>query len=98
VLSTGRGAARDLIDVYTASRRWTTTELEEFGRRHARGRYSPEDLQARLAGVDWIDDAEFTAYGLGEETLGALRAWAQRWSEHLARRLHLPQAEEDDQA
>ena len=31
------GAARDLIDVFTASRRCTNAELEEFGRRHARG-------------------------------------------------------------
>lgn len=30
-----RGAARDLIDVYAASHRWTTADLEEFGRRHA---------------------------------------------------------------
>lgn len=27
-----RGAPRDLIDVFAASQRWTTAELEEFGR------------------------------------------------------------------
>lgn len=27
-----RGAPRDLIDVFAASRRWTNAELEEFGR------------------------------------------------------------------
>ncbi|MFE4258202.1 nucleotidyl transferase AbiEii/AbiGii toxin family protein [Streptomyces sp. NPDC056883] len=83
-----RGAARDFLDVYAASRRWTTTDLEEFGRRHARGRFSPQDLQSRLAGADWIDDAEFTAYGLDESAMAALRTWAQLWSDDLARRLH----------
>lgn len=39
-----RGAPRDLIDVFAASRRWTNTELEEFGRRPARGRFEREDL------------------------------------------------------
>lgn len=34
-----RGAPRDLIDVFAASRRWSTADLEEFGRRHARGRF-----------------------------------------------------------
>lgn len=34
-----RGAPRDLIDVFAASRRWTSADLEEFGRRHARGRF-----------------------------------------------------------
>ncbi|MGW8955522.1 nucleotidyl transferase AbiEii/AbiGii toxin family protein [Streptomyces sp. NPDC055709] len=90
-----RGAARDLLDVFASSRRWTTSDLEEFGRRHARGRFSPEDLQARLAGADWIDDAEFAAYGLDESAMSALRTWAQLWSDDLARRLHRP--ENDDQ-
>ena len=41
-----RRAPRDLIDVFAASRRWNTADLEEFGRRHARGRFEREDLQA----------------------------------------------------
>ncbi|MFD3549734.1 nucleotidyl transferase AbiEii/AbiGii toxin family protein [Streptomyces sp. NPDC058655] len=90
-----RGAARDFLDVYAASRRWTTTDLEEFGRRHARGRFSPQDLQSRLAGADWIDDAEFTAYGLDESAMAALRAWAQLWSDDLARRLYHDEADRD---
>lgn len=90
-----RGAARDFLDVYAASRRWTTTDLEEFGRRHARGRFSPQDLQSRLAGADWIDDAEFTAYGLDESAMAALRAWAQLWSDDLARRLYRDEADRD---
>jgi hypothetical protein len=37
---------QDLIDVFAASRRWNTADLEEFGRRHARDRFEREDLQA----------------------------------------------------
>lgn len=51
-----RGAPRDLIDVFAASRRWTNSELEEFRRRHARGRFEREDLQANLTGAEWTDD------------------------------------------
>ncbi|MFJ6798093.1 nucleotidyl transferase AbiEii/AbiGii toxin family protein [Streptomyces sp. NPDC091268] len=91
-----RGAARDFLDVYAASQRWTTPDLEEFGRRHARGRFGPQDLQSRLAGADWIDDAEFTAYGLDENTMAALRTWAQHWSDDLARRLHQDEAEPEE--
>ncbi|MER6256288.1 nucleotidyl transferase AbiEii/AbiGii toxin family protein [Streptomyces sp. NPDC001584] len=90
-----RGAARDFLDVYAASRRWTTSDLEEFGRRHARGRFSPEDLQTRLAGADWIDDAEFAAYGLDESAMAALRTWAQLWSDDLARRLHQTESDQE---
>ncbi|MFF3217010.1 hypothetical protein ACFYYB_41125 [Streptomyces sp. NPDC002886] len=74
--------------MYAASRRWTTPDLEEFGRRHARGRFSPQDLQSRLAGVDWIHDAEFTAYGLDESSTAALRTWAQLCFDDLARCLY----------
>lgn len=47
-----RGAPRDLIDVFAAPRRWTNAELEEFGRRHARGRFEREDLQSNLTGAE----------------------------------------------
>ena len=40
-----RGAPRDLIDVFAASRRWTNAELEEFGRRHAPWPPRPERRQ-----------------------------------------------------
>ncbi|RFU86893.1 hypothetical protein DY218_09625 [Streptomyces triticagri] len=83
-----RGAARDLLDCFAASRRWTNTDLEELGRRHAREVFDLEDLQLRLAGADWIDDAEFAGYGLDEAAVSALRSWAQQWSDDLARRLH----------
>ncbi|MDQ1041138.1 hypothetical protein QFZ75_007554 [Streptomyces sp. V3I8] len=68
-----RGAPRDLIDVFAASRRWTTSDLEEFVRRHARGRFEREDPQANLTGAEWTDDA-FTAYGLDNDAIAALRA------------------------
>ncbi|MEU1418233.1 nucleotidyl transferase AbiEii/AbiGii toxin family protein [Streptomyces sp. NPDC046994] len=82
-----RGAPRDLIDVFAASRRWADTELEEFGRRHARGRFEREDLQANLAGAEWTDDEAFAAYGLDDEAITALRTWALRWADDLASRL-----------
>ncbi|AZP21226.1 hypothetical protein EJC51_37260 [Streptomyces aquilus] len=82
-----RGAPRDLIDVYAASHRWSNAELEEFGRRHARGRFEREDLQANLTGAEWTDDDAFTAYGLDDATITALRAWAVEWADDLATRL-----------
>jgi predicted nucleotidyltransferase component of viral defense system len=69
-----RGAPRDLIDVFAASRRWSTADLEEFGCRHARGRFEREDLQASLTGAEWTDDDAFAAYGLDDSTITALRA------------------------
>ncbi|MEU8486803.1 nucleotidyl transferase AbiEii/AbiGii toxin family protein [Streptomyces sp. NPDC048641] len=82
-----RGAPRDLIDVFAASHRWTNTELEEFGRRHARGRFEHEDLQANLTGAEWTDDEAFAAYGLDKATITALRSWALEWADNLAARL-----------
>ncbi|MFD8740778.1 nucleotidyl transferase AbiEii/AbiGii toxin family protein [Streptomyces sp. NPDC059618] len=82
-----RGAPRDLIDVFAASRRWNTAELEEFGRRHARGRFEKEDLQANLSGAEWTDDEAFAAYGLDDSDVAALRAWAVEWADDLASRL-----------
>jgi hypothetical protein len=78
---------RDLIDVFAASRRWTNAELEEFGRRHARGRFEREDLQANLTGAEWTDDAAFAAYGLDDTAITALRSWAMEWADDLAARL-----------
>ncbi|MEU9979302.1 nucleotidyl transferase AbiEii/AbiGii toxin family protein [Streptomyces sp. NPDC051014] len=82
-----RGAPRDLIDVFAASHRWSNSDLEEFGRRHARGRFETEDLQASLTGDEWTDDEAFAAYGLPDTTINALRAWAVRWADDLAARL-----------
>ncbi len=82
-----REAPRDLIDVFAASRRWSNAELEEFGHRHARGRFEREDLQANLTGAEWTDDEAFAAYGLDDATITALRTWAVEWADDLATRL-----------
>ena len=83
-----RGAPRDLIDVYAASHRWTTADLEQFGRRHARpgGLFGEAELQARLEGADWFEDEAFTAYGLDAPAIAGLRAWAAAWADDLAAR------------
>ncbi|WP_233256981.1 nucleotidyl transferase AbiEii/AbiGii toxin family protein [Promicromonospora sp. AC04] len=86
-----RGAPRDLIDVFAASQRWTTADLEEFGHRHARGRFDQEDLQSILAGAEWIDDEAFAAYGLDSGVIEALRSWAVGWADDLAVR-HMDQS------
>jgi predicted nucleotidyltransferase component of viral defense system len=82
-----RGLARDLIDVRAAAGHWSHPELEELGRRHARDTFDLTDLQARLAGADWIDDTEFAAYGLDDDAIGGLRRWAQEWADDIAERL-----------
>ncbi|MFG2275852.1 nucleotidyl transferase AbiEii/AbiGii toxin family protein [Streptomyces chartreusis] len=91
-----RGAPRDLIDVFAASRRWSTADLEEFGRRHARGRFEREDLQANLAGAEWTDDEAFAAYDIGDATIAALRTWAVQWADELAARLLEESGDRDD--
>ncbi|MFF6790702.1 hypothetical protein ACVW0K_003401 [Streptomyces filamentosus] len=83
-----RGMARDLIDVHAAAERgWSPEELEELGRRHARDGFDLEELQAKLAGAEWIDDDEFTAHGLDEPRIHDLRTWAQRWADDIGERL-----------
>ncbi|MGW1364808.1 nucleotidyl transferase AbiEii/AbiGii toxin family protein [Streptomyces chartreusis] len=91
-----RGAPRDLIDVFAASRRWSTADLEEFGRRHARGRFEREDLQANLAGAEWTDDEAFAAYEIDDTTITSLRTWAVQWADELASRL-LEDADDQDE-
>ncbi|MBO1337842.1 nucleotidyl transferase AbiEii/AbiGii toxin family protein [Streptomyces sp. VRA16 Mangrove soil] len=83
-----RGLPRDLIDMFAASNRWSNGDLEMFGRRHHRGPFDLDELQTKLFGAEWIDDAEFEAYGLDTPTIHALRTWAQSWAEDLAERLH----------
>ncbi|MEU6443051.1 nucleotidyl transferase AbiEii/AbiGii toxin family protein [Streptomyces sp. NPDC047046] len=82
-----RGLARDLIDAHAAAERWSAPELEELGRRHARDEFDLRELQARLVGVEWIDDEEFEAYGLDEDHIMALRRWAQNWADDIGERL-----------
>jgi hypothetical protein len=82
-----RGPARALIDLKAAAGRWSLIDLEALGRRHARDAFDLTDLQARLGGADWIDDTEFAAYGLDDDT-AELRRWALSWAEGIAERLH----------
>ncbi|ROQ32931.1 nucleotidyltransferase AbiEii toxin of type IV toxin-antitoxin system [Streptomyces sp. PanSC19] len=91
-----RGLARDLIDVRAAADRWSHIELEELGRRHARDSFDLSDLQARLAGADWIDDTEFAAYGLDDHQTIELRQWAQEWTDDIAERLQESEGPPDD--
>ncbi|GAB2754520.1 hypothetical protein [Streptomyces bullii] len=90
-----RGLPGDLIDVHAASARWSRPELEELGRRHAPDTFDLSDLQARLSGTDWLDDAGFAAYGLDERDIVALRRWAQEWADDIAERLVEGEAPED---
>ncbi|MBC2877828.1 nucleotidyl transferase AbiEii/AbiGii toxin family protein [Streptomyces sp. TYQ1024] len=82
-----RGLARDLVDVHAASDRWSRVELEELGRRHARDPFDLADLKARLEGLDWRGDAEFSACGLDEAGTEAVRRWAQFWADDIGERL-----------
>ncbi|MGW2909657.1 hypothetical protein ACWC9X_04275 [Streptomyces asoensis] len=82
-----RGLAVDLIDARAASARFTHPDLEELGRRHARDDFDLPALQARLTGTDHYPDSAFTWYGVAEDQLTDLRAWAQSWSTDIAERL-----------
>ena len=82
-----RGFVRDFIDVHAAWDRWSHPELEELARRHAGDAFDLTDLQARLTGVEWIDDKEFAAYGLDENAVAGIRRWAQEWADDIAERL-----------
>jgi sirohydrochlorin ferrochelatase len=90
-----RGAARDLIDIFAARELYTDVHLEALGRRHARDEFSVEDLADRLRGAEWYEDEAFTAYGLPEDRVRALRAWASAWAEDISRRLAQDELEED---
>ena len=82
-----RGLAVDLIDARAAASRFTYPDLEELARRHAHDEFDLPTLQSRLEGTDWYPDIAFTAYGLSEPDITALRAWAQAWSPDIAERL-----------
>lgn len=41
----------------------------------ALGDRAREDLQANLTSAEWTDDEAFTAYGLDDATITALRTW-----------------------
>ncbi|MFJ3305951.1 hypothetical protein ACIPSA_23035 [Streptomyces sp. NPDC086549] len=91
-----RGLAVDLIDARAASSRFTLPGLEELARRHARDDFDLPTLRTRLEGTDYYPDTAFTAYGLTDEEITALRAWAQSWSTDIAERLLEEGASPDD--
>ncbi|MFB7502821.1 hypothetical protein [Streptomyces broussonetiae] len=82
-----RGAAVDLIDARAAAARFSLPDLEELGRRHAHDPFDLATLQSRLTGTDFYADRDFLRQGLAEDEVGALRAWAQHWSDDIAERL-----------
>ncbi|GGX89808.1 hypothetical protein [Streptomyces anandii] len=83
----GQGLAPDLVDVHAAAARWSHPELEELGRRHSGDAFDLTDLQTRLVGAEWLDDREFTAYGLDDHATTELRRWAQQWADDIGERL-----------
>ncbi|MFI9721109.1 hypothetical protein ACIHFE_15885 [Streptomyces sp. NPDC052396] len=82
-----RGTPACLVDVRAAARHRPVAELEELGRRHAQDGLELAELQARLEGVEWLDDREFAARGLDPEQIAGLRAWAQGWADDIGERL-----------
>ncbi|MEU7061013.1 nucleotidyl transferase AbiEii/AbiGii toxin family protein [Streptomyces sp. NPDC046197] len=90
------GLAPDLVDVHAAADRWSHPELEELGRRHAGDAFDLADLRARLDGAEWIDDGEFTAYGLDDRCVAELRRWAQAWADDIGERLAESTAPEEE--
>ncbi|MFE6527156.1 nucleotidyl transferase AbiEii/AbiGii toxin family protein [Streptomyces sp. NPDC057794] len=90
-----RGLPRDLVDVYALAARWSHPELEELARRHAPDTFDLTDLQARLTGVDWLDDRAFTSQGLDAGAVAGLRRWAQEWADDIAERLIEGEAPQD---
>ncbi|MER5917957.1 nucleotidyl transferase AbiEii/AbiGii toxin family protein [Streptomyces sp. NPDC001982] len=82
-----RAAARDFVDVRAAAHDHTIADLETLGERHGRGQFHLDDLRDRLGTAQWIDDAEFEAYGLSAEQIAELRQWAQEWVSDLEQRL-----------
>ncbi|MFF1300793.1 MULTISPECIES: nucleotidyl transferase AbiEii/AbiGii toxin family protein [unclassified Streptomyces] len=83
-----RAAPRDFIDVRAAARDHAIADLEMLGERHGRGEFRLDDLRDRLGSAQWIDDAEFEAYGLSQDQIAELRQWAQEWVSDLEQRLN----------
>jgi hypothetical protein len=90
-----RGLARDFIDVHAARERFSWPELETAGRRHDED-FSLQELSDRLAGVEYVSDGEFAAYGLDDVQIAELRSWALAWLDDIAERLVEGVLDEDD--
>jgi hypothetical protein len=89
VPSPERGAPRDALDVFAASGRWTTRDIEGLGRRHARDRFDLEAPQTRLSGIAWFHPVEFEQHSAGDDLVEALLAWSQQRAGDIGRRLAL---------
>ncbi|MEU3796031.1 nucleotidyl transferase AbiEii/AbiGii toxin family protein [Streptomyces fructofermentans] len=81
-----RGFPRDVIDVYSAHHLYTTAELEQLGAQHEED-FDLDELRGRLEAVTFTSDHEYSAYGLSDDQIAAVRAWAQRWQDDLGLRL-----------
>ncbi|WP_392957626.1 hypothetical protein [Streptomyces sp. LN245] len=84
-----RGFPRDVIDVYSARQLYTISELEQLGAQHD-DEFDLEELRGRLEAVTFTSDHEYTAYGLADDQVADLRAWAQQWQDDLGVRLAAP--------
>jgi hypothetical protein len=81
-----RTTHRDFIDVRAAATAgYSVRDLERFGRRHTPD-FTVTDLADRLSAVVDLHDRGFAAYGLDQETIGELRAWAAGWEADLRAR------------
>lgn len=78
-----RTMPRDIIDVRAAGAAgYSTLDLERLGRQHT-PEFRDEELADRLAAVADLPERGFTAYGLTEDTIADLRAWALAWESDL---------------
>ncbi|MDQ1005828.1 hypothetical protein QFZ82_000313 [Streptomyces sp. V4I23] len=91
-----RAAPRDFVDVRAAAGDHTIADLEMLGKRHGRGQFRLDDLRDRLGTSQWIDDAEFEAYGLSADQIAELRQWAQEWVSDLEQRLNTGMDDDHD--
>jgi len=82
-----RTMPRDIIDVRAAGAAgYSTLDLERLGRQHT-PEFLDEELADRLAAAAELPERGFTAYGLTEDTIASLRAWALAWESDLRTRL-----------
>jgi hypothetical protein len=78
--------ARDFIDIHAASAQFSGPDLENLGGRHDED-FSLQELHDRLAGIEYISDVEFEAYGISTVQIALIRRWASAWQTSIAARL-----------
>ncbi|MGK5629458.1 nucleotidyl transferase AbiEii/AbiGii toxin family protein [Streptomyces sp. URMC 123] len=84
-----RGLPADVVDVFAARQTLPPAELELLGARHDED-FDLSDLHDRLEALEWVGDGEFLAYGLTEDEIAELRAWAVAWQQDIGERLAEP--------